>query len=99
MKKSKIDSEKEALRKMIYIYCNGQKHIDPLCSDCEKLLDYSLKRLDSCKYGNEKPFCSRCSDNCYKPEMRNEIRKVMRYSGIRLIFHHPAMALKHMLNL
>ena len=98
MKKNRIENEKEALRKMFYIYCKGQNHGDLLCDDCEKLLNYSLERLDLCKYANDKPFCSKCRVNCYKPEMRSEIRKVMRYSGLRLIWHHPVMALKHLFN-
>ena len=31
-----------------------------------------------------------------KPEMREKIRQVMRYSGPRMIFHHPIAALRHL---
>ena len=28
--------------------------------------------------------------------MRNKIREVMRFSGPRMIFHHPILAIKHL---
>jgi hypothetical protein len=30
--------------------------------------------------------------------MRENIRKVMRYAGPRMIYHHPIMALRHLLD-
>ena len=33
-----------------------------------------------------KTFCSNCRAHCYRLEMREEIRKVMRFSGPRMIF-------------
>lgn len=44
-----------------------------------------------------KTFCSNCKVHCYKPEMREKIREVMRYSGPRMIFHHPAAAIRHVI--
>lgn len=35
--------------------------------------------------------------HCYKPEMREKIREVMRFSGPRMIFHHPYLAIKHVI--
>lgn len=93
--KTRIENEKTALTKMIYIYCKGHKHGPLLCEDCEKLLDYSLLRLDKCVHGEDKPFCSKCAVNCYKSDMRSEIKKVMRYSGARLLLYHPVIALRH----
>ena len=29
----------------------------------------------------QKTFCANCKVHCYKPEMREQIRKVMRFSG------------------
>ena len=33
---------------------------------------------------------------CYKPEMREQIRTVMRWSGPRMLFVHPVLAVLHM---
>lgn len=97
MKKNRIDFEKDALKKMIFVYCKGQKHDMPLCGDCRELLDYASKRLDACVFGNDKPFCSKCTVHCYKPVMRANIKKVMRYSGPRMLYYDPLTALRHIL--
>jgi len=36
--------------------------------------------------------------HCYKPAMRENIRAVMRYSGPRMISHHPLMAIQHLID-
>ena len=68
----------------------------PLCPQCQALLDYAHKRLDHCKFGEDKPSCTRCPVHCYKPAMREHIRQVMRYSGPRMLLHDPIMAIKHL---
>lgn len=82
---------------MIWIYCKAHKHDNVLCSECSELVEYSNNRLDACKFGNIKTFCSKCKVHCYKPEMRENIKKVMRYSGPRILFYNPLMAIKHFL--
>ncbi len=95
MIKKRLDYEKNALRKMIFVYCKGQKHDRPLCCDCQTLLNYALRRLDTCIFGNNKTFCSNCKVHCYKPIMRENIKKVMRYSGPKMLYCNPLMALRH----
>lgn len=70
--------------------------VPPLCSQCQSLLDYAHKRLEHCKYGEDKPSCTRCPVHCYKPAMREQIRQVMRYSGPRMLLHDPIMAIRHL---
>ena len=38
------------------------------------------------------------SVHCYQPQMREQIRQVMRYSGPRMLFHHPVMAIRHLID-
>lgn len=38
-----------------------------------------------------------CRVHCYKPAMREKIRAVMRFSGPRMIFHHPVAAVWHVI--
>ena len=33
----------------------------------------------------------------YKPDMREKIREVMRFSGPRMLFYHPIMAIRHVM--
>ena len=71
-------------------------HVLPLCPQCQALLDYAHKRLEHCKFGEDKPSCTRCPVHCYKPAMREQIRQVMRYSGPRMLLHNPIMAIRHL---
>lgn len=68
-----------------------------ICPECAALLDYALRRLDNCRFGNGKPSCRKCPVHCYRADMRERIRTVMRWAGPRMIFHHPLAATKHLL--
>ena len=68
-----------------------------LCPECATLLDYALRRLDSCRFGNGKPSCRKCPVHCYHADMRERIRTVMRWAGPRMIFRHPIAATRHLL--
>ena len=70
--------------------------VTPLCPQCQALLDYALQRLERCRFGEDKPSCTRCPVHCYKPAMREQIRQVMRYSGPRMLLHNPIMAIRHL---
>jgi len=65
------------------IYCQGNHGTkEKFCMGCEDLLNYSQKRRELCPLA-PKPSCKDCSIHCYKPEYREKIRQVMRYSGKR----------------
>jgi hypothetical protein len=81
---------------MIDIYCRDRhRHPDCRCGECEALGTYADQRLDKCPYGEEKPTCADCSVHCYQPEMREQVKIVMRYAGPRMTWRHPFMALMH----
>ncbi|MFR7844158.1 MAG: nitrous oxide-stimulated promoter family protein [Gallintestinimicrobium sp.] len=83
---------------MIRLYCR-KKHGTKknLCPECEALSQYAMQRSDKCPFMETKTFCSNCRVHCYKPEMREKIREVMRFSGPRMILHHPVMAVRHVI--
>ena len=81
---------------MIRMYCRMKEGNRELCPDCLELIDYAHARLSHCKFGEQKTTCKKCPVHCYKPEMRERIRNVMRWSGPRMIFHHPVLAIKHL---
>ena len=95
MKQSK---ELEVVELMIRLYC-AKKHKCKygLCTECNELLEYVKLRRGKCPWGDKKPFCSNCKIHCYKPEMRERIKNVMRFSGPRMILYHPAIAVKHLI--
>jgi hypothetical protein len=84
---------------MIILYCrnNHALKLKETCPSCTELLNYAQTRLEKCPYQEQKPACSHCLSHCYKPIMRENIRLVMRYSGPRMFYHHPLLALHHLL--
>lgn len=94
---SRIESEKHTVHLMIALYCKHHHGGKKLCEDCKELAEYCAARLDHCKFGEDKPTCKKCTVHCYKPDMRERIRTVMRYAGPRMILHHPIEAIRHML--
>lgn len=100
MKRSRMQKEAETVRTMISMYCEGNHSSKgSLCNDCMELASYAQSRALSCKFGNRKPVCGKCKIHCYKPSMREKIKMVMRYSGPRMIFKHPVMLTRHVLDL
>lgn len=95
----KREREKRIVSEMISLYCrrSHQTKKGTLCPDCAALLAYAHERSEKCPYMEKKTFCSSCKTHCYKPEMREKIRTVMRYSGPRMITVHPVMAIRHLI--
>ena len=95
---SKREKEKQVVSLMIHLYCkknHGTK--GRLCPDCQQLLDYAMLRSDKCPFMETKTFCSNCRVHCYKADMRQKIKEVMRFSGPRMIFYHPVLAIRHLI--
>ncbi|MGI6019000.1 MAG: nitrous oxide-stimulated promoter family protein [Marvinbryantia sp.] len=94
---TKREREKQLVSQMIALYCKKQHGGKSLCPDCAALDAYARQRSDRCPFMETKTFCSNCKVHCYKPEMREKIRAVMRFSGPRMLFHHPVIAIRHMI--
>jgi hypothetical protein len=104
----KWEKEKQLIPVMIKKYCRGMHKLKrreqkikrgELCEECKALTEYALFRLEKCPFKVNKGFCSFCKVHCYKPEYREEIKKVMKYSGPRMIFSHPIFALSHVVQM
>lgn len=102
-----IEQEKRTVEQMIHIYCRGRHRggsdlcsdgSSGLCPNCQALLDYAHLRLSRCRFADDKPTCKRCPVHCYRPEMREQIREVMRYAGPRMLLYHPIAAIRHLLS-
>ena len=94
------EEEKKVVTEMIGLYCRGKHGTrkGSLCPDCRMLVEYASQRISFCPFMEDKTFCSACAVHCYKPEMREKIREVMRFSGPRMIFHRPVMAVRHLVS-
>ncbi len=84
---------------MIAIYChNRHRSRDAVCPACFELLEYAHDRLQKCPYRGGKLSCRLCPTHCYNENMKERIRGVMRFSGPRMLFRHPVLALRHFLD-
>lgn len=88
--------EKKLIPVMIKKYCHGKHETKgEICEECKKLTEYALFRLEKCPFKVNKKFCSFCKVHCYKPDMRERIKDVMKWAGPRMIFTHPVFAMGH----
>ena len=79
----KRQKEQYVVEEMIRLYCR-KKH------------PKEKQRSQKCPFMEEKTFCANCKVHCYKPEMREQIRQVMRFSGPRMLLYHPVLAIWHL---
>ena len=80
----KLDHDLTVLYEFIRVYC--RKHHDLqdgilLCDECYELFEYARKRRERCPY-DPKPACKDCPTHCYRPDYRQRIKTVMRFSGM-----------------
>lgn len=98
----RLINEFKTITAMLNIYCkahhSNRYNKSILCSECIELQDYAKRRLNHCPFQEKKPTCGNCEIHCYKKSMRNRIQAVMRYAGPRMIYKHPFMAIKHLLD-
>ncbi len=96
---NKFKKDIKTLMVMAEMYCHDHKHIKPenkpLCSECEKIVEYAIARTCSCPY-QHKITCDTCTISCYKTGERKAIKSIMAYSGPRMMFRHPLMAIRHL---
>lgn len=95
----RIRREKKTIEVMIGMYCadHHDGKTDP-CARCGELRDYAFARIDKCPFHFHKPTCANCPIHCYRTEMRERVRQVMRYAGPRMPLRHPWLALMHVLD-
>jgi len=82
---TKHQRDRQVLQRFIDVFCrenHGPR--EGLCVHCAGLLAYALQRLDACPM-DPKPKCRDCPVHCYKPEHRQRIREVMKFSGIYFV--------------
>jgi molybdenum cofactor biosynthesis enzyme MoaA len=96
MENKRIAREKKTIAAMMKCYCIDlhQPNAD-LCGECNELLLYAQTRLDKCVFGENKVNCTECMVHCYKKDMREKIKEVMRYAGPKMLIKHPVLSLNH----
>lgn len=98
----RLANEFKTITAMLHIYCRAHhsraEKKGVLCPECMDLQNYALKRLFHCPFQQDKPTCGNCAIHCYKKSMRSKIQAVMRYAGPRMVYRHPIMAFRHLLD-
>lgn len=102
----RLARELQTIEAMVRIYCHhhhsgrveGEEAPECPCAACGELVSYAECRLERCPYGQAKPTCSKCPIHCYRPELREQVREVMRFAGPRMLKRHPVLALRHLLD-
>jgi hypothetical protein len=92
-----IETEMKTVAAMIRITCaDDHSTSGGLCGECQTLDSYAHNRLKYCQFGENKPACIKCPVHCYKSDMREKIRHVMRHAGPKMLWKHPWLALLHL---
>ena len=96
----KRQREQHVVEEMIQLYCRKnhskeERQGRKMCPVCQELSDYAKLRSQKCPFMENKTFCANCKVHCYKPEMREKIRAVMRWAGPRMLPVHPVLSVKH----
>jgi hypothetical protein len=96
----RLKREHRTIEFMIDMNCRENHSFDlgDLCPACSELREYARRRLERCVFQENKPTCAKCPVHCYKPEMRERVRVMMRYAGPRMVFRRPVLAVAHLLD-
>ena len=97
MNHQRIEEEKAVVEQMVRLYCRKKEGHASLCPECRELLVYAHARLSRCRFGKDKPTCRQCPIHCYRPDMKERVRAVMRWAGPRMLLYHPIDAVRHLL--
>ena len=94
----RLQREFNTISLMVRLYCNDHHNTTKglLCHKCSDLIKYAGKRLCHCPFQSNKPTCGKCTVHCYKKEMQNQVIEIMRYSGPKMMWHHPLVAIRHL---
>ena len=93
--KQSIMYEKMTIEEMVRIYCRAE-HGAEMCEECNNTLAYCFARIDKCVFGQDKPACNKCTVHCYSTKMREKVKAIMRFSGPKMIYKHPYLAIVHL---
>jgi MinD superfamily P-loop ATPase len=91
----RMKREKKTIGYMVDFYCNKHHITQEPCKECSEFKVYAFMRLDNCPFQDKKSTCGKCVIHCYRPDMKEKAKKIMRYSGPRMLLHHPSIAMHH----
>ena len=57
---TRIEREKQTVQKMIELYCRHHLKVGTMPEEYQHLAEFACRRLDHCKYGENKTACKNC---------------------------------------
>lgn len=104
-KKCKCDDEKKDLSSYkfeddIDKWITKNKHIAKykIGEHCYKIIQNTFKHTNRCPHSFYKTFCHNCPTKCYTCCELEDINPIMAYSGKRILFKHPIMGIRFVIN-
>ena len=96
---NRMQREAATIKVMVGIYCKHHHHLSVAdCPECSTIQNYALDRLQYCPYQEGKTSCKNCPIHCYKPSMKDEVKRVMRFAGPRMALRHPILTIFHFID-
>ncbi|MGL4522832.1 MAG: nitrous oxide-stimulated promoter family protein [Bacilli bacterium] len=95
---NRMEREVRTIEKMIALYCKKNHIGTDLCEECTAFQNYAFERLRRCPFQEKKSTCQKCTVHCYKPDMKEKARTIMRESGPKMILHNPYFAIMHIID-
>ena len=85
-RRTPTERELKVLDRFVEVYCwkNHGMSKGTVCEECRELVEYARERLARCPY-DPKPKCKDCTTHCFKPQYRQRIKDVMRFSGMYFV--------------
>jgi len=96
---NRLKRESKTVEVMIGIYCKHHHGLNVLnCPECSELMQYAIDRLQHCPFQEGKTSCKNCPIHCYKPGIKDDVKRVMRYAGPRMMLRHPILTVFHFID-
>ncbi len=96
---NRMQREAATIKVMVGIYCKHHHQLNVAdCPECSEIQNYALDRLHYCPYQEGKTSCKKCPLHCYKPNMKDEVKRIMRFSGPRMALRHPILTIFHFID-
>lgn len=92
---NKREKKKKTLNFMFDIY---KKSHPQRKEDLDELKSYAFTRIDKCPNVEEGIYCNTCKIHCFKEDEKEEMRKIMKFSGPRMMIYHPILAMDHLIS-
>ena len=67
---TRIEREKQTVQRMIELYCRHHLKVETMPEEYQHLAEFACRRLDHCKYGENKTACKNCPTHCYASKER-----------------------------